>query len=219
MPPPDPTPTPPPVITDRANPTPPSPVPQQNPWVLSHVAPEVGSLHIEYVSTRAMGLRGERVAARNHPFTYIFGIVIWTFFIGGFIMRYANGNTALAIALALLASLLLNTLMIGGTLLARYPTANSTRKLSYTLQPTGIHGRNPQGTTFKPWKELQSVKRIEDTLIFNYGVMAIAYMPIEAFHDDASAERFMQAVRDLKAANGNFAVISPELRAEFAPSI
>lgn len=192
---------------------------QQNPWVLSHVAPEVGSLHIEYVSTRAMGLRGELVAARNHPFSYVFSVVTWAFITGGFVMRYANGNTALGVALALLASLLLNTIVIVMMFLARYPTATSTRKLSYTLQPTGLHGRNPQGTTFKSWKELRSVKRIENTLIFDYGVLATAYMPIEAFHDDASAERFMQAIRDLKAANGNFSVISPELRAEFAASI
>lgn len=223
MPPPDPTPAPPPVLTDAANPTPPPvltpPVPQENPWVVNRAAPpSVESLHIEYVSMRALGLRGELVAGRYQPLSYAFSIGIWAFWIGTVVLRFANGNIAAGIALSLFLALLLNVVMILVLFLVRYPSATSTRKLSYTLQPTGLHGRNPQGTNLKPWKSFRSVKRIGDDLILDYGVMATAYMPVEAFRDAASAERFMQAMRDLKAANGDFAVISPELRTEFAAS-
>lgn len=212
--PPNTTPTPPPVLT-------PPPTPPRNPWAVNHAAVnhagvETGSLHVEYVSTRAMGIRGELASARYKPASYLISLSIWAFWIGVFVLPYANARVPAAIAIALLGSLLLNAVLMLVFFLIRYPTATSTRKLSYTLQTTGLHGRNPQGRTFKPWQALRSVQRVGEDLIFDYGVTATAYMPVEAFRDGASAERFIQAVRDLKAAKGNFAVISPELRAEFA---
>jgi hypothetical protein len=191
-------------------------VPPKNPWAVNTAAVETGSLYIEYVSTRAMGLRGEIVAARYKPASYAISVAIWAIWPTALLIPLSNGRVALAIALALLASLLLNAVLFVILFLVRYPTAASTRKLSYSLQPTGVHGRNPQGTTFKPWSSLRSVQRIEDFLIFDYGATVTAYMPVAAFRDEASADRYMQAVRDLKASNGNFAVIPPGLRAEFA---
>ncbi len=212
-------PVPPIVVVNPAPPTGPAVNPWSvNPWSVRPAAAEQSYPSVTYVSTRAMGLRAELGTLRYFPWSSLCGVVaasMWPILI--IIANGAGDPLRLTgyILLAFLGSAVFIALVAAALFLSRYPNSRSTRQFTYTMTPYGMQGRGPNGTTYNAWKSLRWARRYGDDLFFSYGINVKQYVPVEAFRDGASAERFMRAALDLKSSNGNFATIAPEVLAEF----
>ena len=192
---------------------------RQNPWVSSS---EGNALYLAYSSNRAEALRAtwDSIRFSRIPMAPIILPSLPACFMG----FQQSAKQGLPMTLCLLISfgvwigfiaLVLATVFI--LVWGRYPHSNRCFGKLY-LRSDGIHSHTQNGINYLPWNMVKKIMLTTHHLYFQIDSgISNSWIALSSFASFEQANRFIAAAMALHESNGNFAVLSPEVCAEFAP--
>ena len=103
--------------------------------------------------------------------------------------------------------------------MGRYARTDGRRAGKIYLRPDGIHDHAVDKTLLLPWKSVRRIAQTRHNLYFltSVGNSTGLWVTLSSFESPKKATRFIAAATALHQSGGNFAVLSPDVRAEFAP--